>query len=49
LKMNQHIVDMYEYIPNEMKMNANIVNPFNDTYYKEVKIDYYKFVDETTN
>lgn len=43
-KMNEYIEDMYEYIPNDLKMYSHY-----DTFYKEVKIDYYKFVDETTN
>ena len=51
LKMNQYIEDMYEYVPNEMKMLTSFDEPnkyYND-YYKVVKIDNYIFVDERTN
>ena len=50
-KMNQYIEDMYEYVPNEMKMITSFDEPnkyYND-YYKVVKIDNYIFVDERTN
>jgi hypothetical protein len=50
-KMNDYIEDMYEYIPNEMKMLTSFDKPndYHDGYYKVVKIDNYIFVDETTN
>lgn len=50
-KMNDYIEEMYEYIPNEMKMSASFglghLNNYND--YKVVRIDNYIFVDERTN
>lgn len=50
-KMNQYIEDMYEYVPNEMKMITSFDEPskyYND-YNKVVKIDNFIFVDERTN
>ena len=50
-KMNQYIEDMYEYVPNEMKMLTSFDEPnkyYND-YNKVVKIDNFIFVDERTN
>lgn len=50
-KMNDYIEDMYEYIPNEMKMPVPFEKPneYYNGYYKVVKIDNFIFVDERTN
>lgn len=50
-KMNDYIEDMYNYIPNEMKMQTSFDDPNNyyKGHYKVVKIDNYIFVDERTN
>lgn len=50
-KMNQYIEDMYEYVPNEMKMITSFDEPskYYKDYNKVVKIDNFIFIDERTN